>query len=144
MLTHISRGMESIPAVLLTGSIVRTIIVSVQSGQPWLLSPPRSPRISTFTRLAPSHAGGSAIWGALSVGLAVGTTAVAPGMVATAESRLALVEQFGGGVPGSGVTCQQATNPLSKNQSSAASITPNPRRINWKMEGGVKARLFCL
>jgi hypothetical protein len=54
MLTHISRGIDNMPAVFVTGSTVRTMIVSVQVGQP-SLSSPRKPKKAMLTRLAPSH-----------------------------------------------------------------------------------------
>jgi len=54
-----------------------------------------------------------------------------------------LVEQLGGGMPGSGVTCQQATNPLRKVHSSAARITSTPIMINWVTDGPLNVRILC-
>src|SRR5215211_1114515 len=56
--THISRGIESIPAVSVTGSMVNKINVSVQNGQsPFMGSPPRNPTKRILIRLAPSQLG---------------------------------------------------------------------------------------
>src|SRR5664280_1599329 len=141
ILTHISLGMESIPAVLLTGSIVSSIIVSVQSGQFSLLSPPRSPTISTVTRLAPSHAGGNFICGALKLGVAVLATGVSPGLLATGMGLL--VEQVGRGMPGKEVTCQQETKLVRKIHKATVKTSPTPININWNKDGRLKARSFC-
>src|SRR5260221_6277886 len=58
MFTHISRGMESIPAVLVVGSMVKRINVSVQKGQSSSCGLTlRNPTNKMLMRLAPSQVG---------------------------------------------------------------------------------------
>src|SRR5260221_10898412 len=58
MFTHISRGMESIPAVFVVGSMVKRINVSVQKGQSSSCGfTLRNPTNKMLIRLAPSQVG---------------------------------------------------------------------------------------
>ena len=93
-----------------------------------MLLPPRSPTIRTVTRLAPSHAGGICICGALTVGVAVRATGVPAGLVAAGTGLL--VEQVGRGMPGREVTCQQDTKPVRKDHNTTVRTNPNPIKIN--------------
>ena len=76
------------------------------------------------------------------VGVTVWITAVAPGIVAAGVGVGWLLGQFGGGMPGSGVTCQQATNPLRKVHSSTARLAPTAIKIHWKMDGRLDVDCF--
>ena len=64
------------------------------------------------TRLAPSHAGGNCICGALKLWVLAGATGVPAGLLATDEALV--MEQAEGATPGSEVSLQHDTNPLRK------------------------------
>src|SRR6185503_3342696 len=105
--THMSRGMESIPAVFLSGSTVNRIKVSVQKGQSASSgSPPRNPTNRILIRLAPSQVGYAISSGinASGVGVAVSSEVTTTGPSGEVTGPFV---QFAGAVPGRAVSRQQ-------------------------------------
>src|SRR5919106_1103497 len=110
ILTHISRGMDNMPAVFVNGSIVSRIMVSERGA---LVSRSRAsnPIIRTVIRLAPSQAGGkfdsgTVIGGGRSSMLGTGL----PSSVITGPLFPEVtVPQEAGDIPGKGVILQQVT-----------------------------------
>src|SRR5687768_15079031 len=116
MLTHISRGMDNMPAVFVNGSIVSRIIVSERGA---LVSRSRAsnPIMRTVIRLAPSQAGGKSdsgteIGGGKSSTLVIGvpSSVVITGPLFSEVT----VPQEAGGVPGNGVILQQVMRPRTR------------------------------
>src|SRR5215831_706228 len=107
--------MESMPAVLVTGSTVKTMIVSVHRGQSSVLgSPPRKPKNTILIRLPPSHVGA---WtcGARIVGVGLGPATCVPcGLNTGVWEAPELALQLAGGRPSSEVNSQQVTKPRMK------------------------------
>src|SRR5215211_9230601 len=113
ILTHISRGMESIPAVFVTGSTVSRINVSVQNGQsPSIGSPPRSPTNRMLMRLPPSQVGYSISSDKKNSGVEVasGVLCLLP-MIGVAHGLAETTSQLEEESPGSDVNCQQIVAP---------------------------------
>src|SRR5690349_11676046 len=108
ILTHRSRGMESIPAVLVDGSTVRRINVSVQKGQsPLIGSPPRKPTNKMLRRLFPSQVGYSTSAGCGS-GVKVGSAVLgSPPMTGVSSGWISCPLHCEGGRPGKAVSRQQ-------------------------------------
>src|SRR5688572_13839023 len=140
MFTHISRGIESIPAVFVSGSIVRTIMVS-ERGAPRPASQSRKskPINKTLIRLAPSQAGGRSDSGILIEG-GGSTSDVAtgvPSMLRIGPSFPAeTVPQLAGAVPGRDVIVQQETIPRIKKNPPSANISTMPQKISWPSDKG--------
>src|SRR5258708_6733538 len=129
--------MESMPAVLLTGSIVARIIVSVQRGQsePLIAPPPaRKPKKSILMRLPPpdggaSEAGGECEGGETAIGVPSG---LSTGVPRTLTSELL---QLAGGIPGSEVNCQQEVKPRIKMKNPMLASIRTPQNIITAAEG---------
>jgi hypothetical protein len=75
------------------------------------------------------------------VAVDVGVSNAPPGVPATGTGWL--LEQLGGGRPGSEVTRQQEIKPLMKIHTKTARISPPPIKIHWKMEGWAKVVGWC-
>src|SRR5688572_16691938 len=128
MLTHISRGMDSIPAVFLSGSTVNRIKVSVQNGQsPSSGSPPRNPTNRILMRLAPSQVGYSISSGIAASGVIVGT-AVPGARTKSWGEVLGPFVQFVGAVPGRDVSRQQAVKSRTNVKRPAAITRAKPQK----------------
>src|SRR5258706_2231734 len=115
MFTHISRGMESIPAVFVVGSMVKRINVSVQKGQSSSCGfTLRNPTNKMLMRLAPSQVGYVSSGTGASI-VAVGT-AVAFLSTMTGPSKLLPCElaQPANGSPGKDVSRQQVVKSRTK------------------------------
>src|SRR5262245_61790221 len=112
MFTHMSRGMESIPAVFVSGSTVSRINVSVQKGQsPLSGSPPRSPTNRMLMRLPPSHFGYSTLgMGGSGVAVSIVKTAVSSAVTKIGPSGevICALAQLADGIPGKDVSRQHA------------------------------------
>src|SRR5688572_13162471 len=133
MFTHMSRGMESIPAVFLSGSTVNRINVSVQKGQsPSSGSPPRSPTNRMLMRLAPSQVGYALSSGAVSSGVELGT-AVPGARTKPSGELIDPFVQFAGGIPGKDVSRQQAVKSPTNVKRPAAIISPNPQKTRLRI-----------
>src|SRR5262249_54215341 len=109
MFTHMSRGIESIPAVFELGSTVRRINVSVQKGQSSSLgSPPRNPTNRILIRLAPSQVGYSTSSDKSGSRVAVGVGLICLSTKTGEPSGLDVpLPQLAGGIPDKDVTRQQ-------------------------------------
>src|SRR5688572_3445614 len=135
MLTHMSRGMESIPAVFLSGSTVNRINVSVQKGQsPSSGSPPRNPTNRILIRLAPSQVGYAISSGTGSSGIEVGAAVpfarTKPGV---AEELIGWFVQLAGTVPGRDVSRQQAVKSRTNVKRPAAITRANPQKTRLRI-----------
>src|SRR5215211_5457211 len=131
ILTHISRGMESIPAVFVTGSTVSRINVSVQNGQsPSIGSPPRRPTNRMLMRLPPSQVGYSISSDAKNSGVEVasGVLCLRP-MTGVSSGFAEAPSQLDVGIPGRDVSRQQMVNPRTKwySPNAVTSATPQKR-----------------
>src|SRR5512139_1342197 len=115
MFTHISRGMDIIPAVFEMGSTVSRIRVSVHRGQPGSVdSPPRNPTNRILIRLPPSQVGYSSS-GITGSGVDVGVAVAIPStMTGVSNASTRWLVQLSGGSPGSEVIRQQAVKPRAK------------------------------
>src|SRR5688500_17273081 len=116
ILTHISRGMDNMPAVFVNGAIVSRIIVSERGA---LVSRSRAsnPIMRTVIRLAPSHAGGKFDSGILTGGggkLSTSGTGVPSSVITGPLGFAVIVPQEDGAVPGKGVILQQVTRPRTR------------------------------
>src|SRR5690349_2625410 len=109
MFTHMSRGMESIPAVFDRGSTVNRIKVSVQKGQSSSLgSPPRNPTNRILMRLAPSQVGYCTSSDKSGLGVTVGVGLICLSTKTGVPSGLAVpLPQLAGAMPGNDVSRQQ-------------------------------------
>src|SRR5687767_6395890 len=133
MFTHMSRGMESIPAVFLSGSTVIRINVSVQKGQsPSRGSPPRSPTNRMLIRLAPSQVGYALSSGTGSSGVELGT-AVPGARTKPSGEVIGPFVQFAGTVPGREVSRQQAVKSRTNVKRPAAITRANPQKIRLRI-----------
>src|SRR5450759_1840762 len=143
MLTHRSRGTEIIPAVWLTGSMVNTIMVSLRQGQVLTVGSQFDsksyPITRIFTRLAPSHGGGSGAWGALVVGIP--GPAVDPG-TGVPSGVTGDPAQLTGAIPGRAVSRQHVTKPLRKINNPTAATSPTPNQMNCPVVGRFSRRAF--
>src|SRR5258706_16328749 len=115
MFTHISRGMESIPAVFVFGSMVKRINVSVQKGQSSSCGLTlRNPTNKMLMRLAPSQVGYVSYGTGTSI-VAVGTAvAFLSTMTGPSNPFPCALAQLASGNPGKGVSRQQVVKSRTK------------------------------
>src|SRR5215211_2159199 len=126
-----SRGIESMPAVLLRGSTVNKIKVSVQNGQDSTSgSPPRRPTNRILRRLAPSQLGYvmSSEWKNSGVDVAVGLARLSAKTGVSSAWTVGPVHSPGGR-PGRDVSCQQIVNDWTNEYSPKASTIAIPQKI---------------
>src|SRR5687767_193318 len=133
MFTHMSRGMESMPAVFLSGSTVNRIKVSVQKGQsPSSGSPPRNPTNRILMRLAPSQVGYAISSGTAASGVEVGT-AVPGARTKPSGTVIGPFVQFAGALPGRDVSRQQAVKSRTNVKRPAAITRVNPQKTRLRI-----------
>ena len=139
-----SRGTDSIPAVLVTGSIVKSIIVSERDGPARSAdqSPKSKPMIRMVTRLAPSQGGGNSTWGALTVGMVTPTLTGVPSAFVFVTGTVVCPAQVDGGIPARAVNRQHATKSREKRNNPTAATSPTPIQMNWPVVGRFKIRIF--
>jgi hypothetical protein len=135
-----SRGMDNIPAVLVSGSTVRSMIVSVHSGQsPSLGSPPRKPKKMTLTRPAPSHLGMSSAGGEISRGVVSSLPNSSPTGISDKGSRRSA--QSRGGVSCRAVRVQHNVNWRASMNAAIMPSMANIQYVIWR-QAGVRQVVF--
>ena len=134
MFTHISRGMESIPAVFVVGSTVKRINVSVQNGQsPLTGSPPRRPTNRILIRLLPSQVGYWISSEARNSGVGFGSGVLGSPLMAGVSSGLAASPaQLAGEIPGKEVSRQQTVKDCTKLKSPTALTSARLQKAIWR------------
>jgi len=134
-LTHISRGIDSMPAVFVNGSIVSTIIVS-ERGAPSPASQSRKSRpiMRTLIRLAPSQVGYMVSCGMLGseVGVDPATKELST-KVGDSRAWTGSLPQVLGGRPGKEVSRQQMTSPCVKRKAPIARTIAIPQKRTARM-----------
>src|SRR5271157_2848362 len=137
MFTHKSRGIEIMPAVFETGSIVNKMIVSVQSGQSGPLTgwpPERRPKKTMLIRLPPSHVGACGT-GAETSAVGIAATGVPCAFSTGVPKTLLSTLQLAGGMPSNVVNCQHVTKSLVKIYKPTAKASAAIQNTIWRTEG---------
>src|SRR5215216_1155232 len=136
ILTHISRGMESIPAVFVMGSTVTKIKVSVQKGQPPSVgSSARSPTNRILIRLLPSQVGYCSSSEPGGSGVKVEGAVFRSGIMTKLSTGFTgSPTQSAGGIPGNEVRRQQIVKARTKKKRPAALTNATPQNTIRRVE----------